>query len=184
MFLAVNALHQLGYIHRDLKPENFLVGAGGHIKLTDFGLSSGVLSGERIESMRLKLDAVSQGVGDWGASRRSVKERRRDYKTLRENDVNYVPSQIPPPIPTCPLLLLSPGYMMLTVVGKISRRLPRLHGPRSPPWHPLRPHSRLLVPRLHALRNPRRLPPLRRSNPRRYLVQPKTLEKGPRETGV
>jgi serine/threonine protein kinase len=90
MFLAVNALHQLGYIHRDLKPENFLVGATGHIKLTDFGLSSGVLAGERIESMRLKLDAVSQGTGDWGAGRRSVKERRRDYKTLRENDINYV----------------------------------------------------------------------------------------------
>ena len=95
MFLAINALHQLGYIHRDLKPENFLVGANGHIKLTDFGLSSGVLAGERIESMRLKLDAVSQGVGDWGASRRSVKDRRRDYKTLREKDVTYVfPSEV------------------------------------------------------------------------------------------
>ena len=91
MFLAVNALHKLGYIHRDLKPENFLVAANGHIKLTDFGLSSGILAGERIESMRLKLDAVSQGaIGDWGASRRSVHERRRDYKTLRENNVNYV----------------------------------------------------------------------------------------------
>lgn len=94
MFLAVNALHKLGYIHRDLKPENFLVGANGHIKLTDFGLSSGILAGERIESMRLKLDAVvnqTSAVGDWGAGRRSVKDRRRDYKTLRENNVNYVP---------------------------------------------------------------------------------------------
>jgi len=92
MFLAVNALHKLGYIHRDLKPENFLVGANGHIKLTDFGLSSGILAGERIESMRLKLDAVSQAaIGDWGASKRSVKERRKDYKTLRESHVNYVP---------------------------------------------------------------------------------------------
>jgi len=96
MFLAVHALHKLGYIHRDLKPENFLVGANGHIKLTDFGLSSGILAGERIESMRLKLDAVvaqtAPGVvGDWGTGTRSVKDRRRDYKTLRENNVNYVP---------------------------------------------------------------------------------------------
>ena len=98
MYLAVNALHKLGYIHRDLKPENFLVGASGHIKLTDFGLSSGILAGERIESMRLKLDAVSQAaIGDWGASKRSVKERRRDYKILRENHVNYVPSPKLPP---------------------------------------------------------------------------------------
>jgi len=90
MFLAVNALHKLGYIHRDLKPENFLIGADGHIKLTDFGLSSGILAGERIESMRMKLDAVSQGIGDWGAGRRSVKDRRRDYKALRENNPTYV----------------------------------------------------------------------------------------------
>lgn len=91
MFMAVNALHKLGYIHRDLKPENFLIGADGHIKLTDFGLSSGILAGDRIESMRLKLDAVSQGIGDWGAGRRrSVKDRRRDYKTLRETNPTYV----------------------------------------------------------------------------------------------
>jgi hypothetical protein len=39
----------------------------------------------------LKLDAVSQAaIEDWTANRRSVKERRRDYKTLRENHVNYV----------------------------------------------------------------------------------------------
>lgn len=109
MFLSVNALHQLGYIHRDLKPENFLVGANGHIKLTDFGLSSGMLAGERIESMRLKLDAVSHGTGDWGAGRRSVKERRQDYKTLRQKDINYVPLT-QTPLPLNPTLLLIPFW--------------------------------------------------------------------------
>lgn len=37
--LAIEHLHNNGIIYRDLKPENVLVGADGHIKLTDFGLS-------------------------------------------------------------------------------------------------------------------------------------------------
>ncbi|ELR17437.1 Serine/threonine kinase [Acanthamoeba castellanii str. Neff] len=39
VILAVEALHQLGYIHRDLKPNNFLIDKKGHLRLIDFGLS-------------------------------------------------------------------------------------------------------------------------------------------------
>ena len=71
MFMGVNELHKLGYIHRDLKPEvrsigqtaegcrlmmqNFLVDGTGHVKLTDFGLATGALNPQRIESMRSKV---------------------------------------------------------------------------------------------------------------------------------
>lgn len=41
LVLAIESVHQLGYIHRDIKPDNILVGLNGHIKLTDFGLCTG-----------------------------------------------------------------------------------------------------------------------------------------------
>ncbi|KAG0069319.1 hypothetical protein BGZ89_003111 [Linnemannia elongata] len=62
MVMAIDALHQQGYIHRDLKPENFLIDAGGHVKLTDFGLSKGQLAESRIEAMKARLKEVKDSM--------------------------------------------------------------------------------------------------------------------------
>jgi len=40
--LAIEAVHNLGYIHRDIKPDNVLIDIHGHLKLSDFGLSTGL----------------------------------------------------------------------------------------------------------------------------------------------
>jgi protein-serine/threonine kinase len=39
--LAIETVHKLGFIHRDIKPDNILIDKTGHIKLSDFGLSTG-----------------------------------------------------------------------------------------------------------------------------------------------
>ncbi|CAJ0930486.1 unnamed protein product, partial [Mesorhabditis belari] len=39
---AIEYVHSLKFIHRDIKPDNILIDRDGHIKLTDFGLCTGL----------------------------------------------------------------------------------------------------------------------------------------------
>ena len=101
MFLSVDALHKLGFIHRDLKPENFLIDSTGHIKLTDFGLSSGILNPVRVESMRIKLEKVR----DIAVPSRTINERRKLYHILRTSDTHYAKSIVGSPDNMAPEVL-------------------------------------------------------------------------------
>lgn len=47
VIVGVDDLHKRGIIHRDLKPDNLLIDSQGHLKLTDFGLSSMGVAGRQ-----------------------------------------------------------------------------------------------------------------------------------------
>lgn len=95
-----------------MKPENFLIDSTGHVKLTDFGLAAGILAPSKIESMRIKLESVSDVISPFGRpiEERSAAQRRENYRSLRERDVNYAKSIVGSPDYMAPEVLKGDEY--------------------------------------------------------------------------
>ncbi|RLN53177.1 hypothetical protein BBJ29_001714 [Phytophthora kernoviae] len=96
MVLALEHLHAQGIIHRDLKPENVLLGADGHIRLTDFGLakemadeddSTSTMCGtnEYMPPEMIRRKAYNQAV-DWWALGALIYEMVTGYPPFRHKN--------------------------------------------------------------------------------------------------
>ncbi|XP_023226971.1 serine/threonine-protein kinase tricorner-like [Centruroides sculpturatus] len=78
--LAIDSIHKLGFIHRDIKPDNLLLDARGHIKLSDFGLCTGLKKSHRTEFYR---DLSQAKPSDFTSNPMDSKRRAESWKKNR-----------------------------------------------------------------------------------------------------
>jgi len=78
--LAIESIHKLGFIHRDIKPDNLLLDARGHVKLSDFGLCTGLKKSHRTEFYR---DLSQVKPSDFSSNPMDSKRKAESWKRNR-----------------------------------------------------------------------------------------------------
>lgn len=102
--LAIDSIHKLGFIHRDIKPDNLLLDARGHIKLSDFGLCTGLKKSHRTEFYR---DLSQAKPSDFTSNPMDSKRRAESWKKNRRQ-LAY--STVGTPDYIAPEVFLQTGY--------------------------------------------------------------------------
>lgn len=104
--LAIDSIHKLGFIHRDIKPDNLLLDAKGHLKLSDFGLCTGLKKSHRTDFYR---DLSQAKPSDFIISSSPMDSKRR-AESWKRNRRALAYSTVGTPDYIAPEVFLQTGY--------------------------------------------------------------------------